>query len=96
LSTYIAPKTPTNPIPEHKLFEAACGSVDVPEIFFLDHDRLDPAVRTLCDSCPIKRECLEMGLDEPYGIWGGTTPHMREQLRGATFHVRHSKKSRKK
>lgn len=96
MTTYIAPKNPTTRIPIHLVSDAACGGVDVPEIFFLDFDRLDPAVKALCASCPIRRECLAAGLDEPYGIWGGTTPHMREKLRGAPYTVRKSKPSRAK
>lgn len=34
-------------------------------------------INTLCSSCPAKARCYEMGKDEPWGIWGGTTPDDR-------------------
>jgi hypothetical protein len=24
-----------------------------------------------CDSCPVRRECAEASVEEPYGVWGG-------------------------
>jgi MoaA/NifB/PqqE/SkfB family radical SAM enzyme len=27
-------------------------------------------VKNVCDTCPLKEECREVGKDEPYGIWG--------------------------
>jgi WhiB family redox-sensing transcriptional regulator len=39
------------------------------------------AVR-LCKSCPHLVECLSWGTyREPYGIWGGTTPSQRRDIR---------------
>lgn len=29
--------------------------------------------KALCATCPVRRECLEAGMSEPAGIWGGTT-----------------------
>jgi WhiB family redox-sensing transcriptional regulator len=39
----------------------------------------------ICDSCPVKRQCLEFAMrnGEVSGIWGGTTPEERIRvLRG--------------
>ncbi len=39
----------------------------------------------ICDSCPVKRQCLEFAIrnGEASGIWGGTTPEERiHVLRG--------------
>lgn len=33
--------------------------------------------RAVCDECAIAAECLERGLDEPDGMWGGFTPEER-------------------
>lgn len=48
-----------------------------------DNRKLDllPAERkakALCVRCPVRRECLEYGIDEDYGIWGGTLPSERK------------------
>lgn len=26
---------------------------------------------SICDECPVKLKCYEVGLDEKHGIWGG-------------------------
>ena len=41
---------------------------------------LDKA-RALCDTCEVKAECLEAGMTEEYGIWGGLSPKQRKRLR---------------
>lgn len=41
-------------------------------------------VKKICFSCPVKVECLEMILNaenDNYGIFGGTTPKERRQIR---------------
>lgn len=45
----------------------------------------DPAKR-VCDSCPVKRECLDYALAEftgtdDTGVWGGTTEMQRRAMR---------------
>lgn len=36
----------------------------------------------LCKQCPHLAECLSWGTyHEPYGIWGGTTPNHRKDIR---------------
>lgn len=41
------------------------------------------ALRTVCDACPVKAECLEYAVvNEPdWGVWAGTTPRQRAFLR---------------
>jgi WhiB family transcriptional regulator, redox-sensing transcriptional regulator len=41
------------------------------------------AIRDLCDTCPVRRECLEYALaDESLtGLWGGTTDTERRMIR---------------
>ena len=29
--------------------------------------------KQVCGACPVRRECLEFGLTEGYGLWGGYT-----------------------
>ncbi|HEX4126031.1 MAG TPA: WhiB family transcriptional regulator [Acidimicrobiales bacterium] len=41
------------------------------------------SIRQLCESCPVRRECLEFALaDESLtGLWGGTTDMERRLIR---------------
>ena len=35
--------------------------------------------KALCARCPVRKECLEYGVADEYGIWGGTLPSERKQ-----------------
>jgi WhiB family redox-sensing transcriptional regulator len=67
--------------------DAKCQHED-PELFFPTSDgsraqgQID-AARAVCDSCPVRRDCLDLALstDAKYGIWAGTTPVERRRLR---------------
>lgn len=60
-----------------------------PEWFFPDVDEMDPyeladvyaKAWLACRSCPKKQRCLEIGLWDDHGVWGGTTPEERIELR---------------
>jgi len=39
-------------------------------------------VQRVCQSCPVRSECLEWALEfEHHGWWGGTSPEQRRQIR---------------
>ncbi len=68
--------------------EGLCRDKD-PDLWFPDHDerttaygeQADEAIK-ICNVCPVKDKCLEYGLEyETYGVWGGTTPSMRREMR---------------
>lgn len=63
---------------------AACADQDT-SIFFSD---ADPEIRqalTMCNKCPIKKDCLEDAItNNEFGVWGGTTELMREQMRNGS------------
>ena len=42
-------------------------------------NHLAPA-RKICTECAVRYECLEYGLDEPWGVWGGHSPSQRRKL----------------
>ena len=63
----------------------------VPEIFFpedfapntsprIRNETIETA-REICLRCPVMAKCLKVGMFEEYGIWGGSTPQQRKQIR---------------
>jgi WhiB family redox-sensing transcriptional regulator len=65
------------------LFEhAACRAGDVdPAIFFPVRGAPVEPAKAICRTCPHTAECLQLGITEPVGIWGGTTERERRILR---------------
>lgn len=66
-----------------------CRGAD-PELFFAEKSNgqmydSDPRVReakAYCRQCPVSTQCLFTALrDHEHGVWGGTTPAEREDLR---------------
>ena len=39
--------------------------------------------KALCSDCPVQLQCLEAGMGEDYGIWGGLSPKQRHRIRKA-------------
>ena len=63
---------------------AACAEVDGDIFFPEDVGGVSTrSVVKICESCPVKDECLELALrnQHEYGIWGGLTPVQRKKLR---------------
>ena len=69
----------------HDRTDRACIGTDT-ELFFVggdDAELLEPA-RERCRRCPIIDGCLIYALTHDVdGIWGGTTPREREEIRAA-------------
>lgn len=36
--------------------------------------------KTICNVCPVWQECLDIGIKEVYGVWGGLSPQDRTPL----------------
>ena len=74
------------------LDQAACRGHD-PERFFPESGEQTKAAeaKAICASCQVRDQCLELavnaagGLDADHGVFGGTLPAERSQLRGARF-----------
>lgn len=61
----------------------ACEGQDT-NIWFEAEPEYDPAhAKAICQSCPIRQDCLTMFIREPHGIFGGLTPSQRDRLRRA-------------
>lgn len=52
--------------------ELPCRSFD-PELFFAESPADVEFAKSICQDCPIRRECLDGALArrEPWGVWGG-------------------------
>jgi WhiB family redox-sensing transcriptional regulator len=61
---------------------AICNQTD-PELFFPDPWQSAAPAKLVCSFCPVRDECLTEALNNPglQGIWAGTTPRERQQLR---------------
>lgn len=56
------------------------------EDFFPDEndplaEQREKFAKAKCAACPVRELCLEAGLGEKFGIWGGTNPKERVILR---------------
>lgn len=68
--------------------QAACQ--EHPELsWFPDEDgprtpeaaAMSAKARGVCQSCPVRVDCLEYGMEQRFGIWGGLGPSQRKRLR---------------
>lgn len=61
--------------------DIACKDVDT-NLFFSELKSKIEKAKTICNSCPVKPECLEFALNDgiEFGIFGGATPQERKQL----------------
>jgi WhiB family redox-sensing transcriptional regulator len=67
--------------------QAVCAQID-PELWFPENGQnVSPTVDATCASCPVRRECLRVGLHEPHGIWAGFRPDDRERLRARLWNA---------
>lgn len=58
--------------------------VNFPDAFFSEdkHYVWERQAKALCNSCPVRMLCLDFAVKHPqHGIWGGTTPTERKNLR---------------
>ncbi|MFY1688137.1 WhiB family transcriptional regulator [Plantactinospora sp. WMMB782] len=51
-----------------------------PELFFSDRRTDQKAAAALCVGCPARWDCLQAGLQEEHGVWGGLTELDRKQM----------------
>jgi len=67
----------------------------VPDIFFPE-DLSTPGqssmrimatdtAREICMRCPVMAKCLQVGMYEDFGIWGGATPEQRKGIKRKTL-----------
>lgn len=83
------------PVPVTEIWEwqmrAACRNLDNTMFFHPERERgsaktdRERRAKAICRSCPVIEQCLRHALrvDEPYGVWGGTSASERRALLGA-------------
>jgi WhiB family transcriptional regulator, redox-sensing transcriptional regulator len=66
---------------------AACRAFG-PQIFYTEGHgagwmsvQMVRRAKRICADCPVRADCLAASIDEPYGIWGGTTSLERRHIR---------------
>lgn len=61
----------------------ACGEPDVdPEVFYPDKGGSVDAAKAVCETCPVREQCLEYALRnrERFGVWGGASVTDRRKM----------------
>lgn len=60
---------------------AECISHD-PDTCFPENDEphLFAVAKKMCEECPVTGFCLEIGIDDKWGVWGGLDPIERHKL----------------
>jgi hypothetical protein len=58
----------------------SCTSAD-PDLFFPESGADTSYARSICKSCPVRRQCLDYALEsgQKHGIWGGMTESQRRR-----------------
>ncbi len=77
------------PIPGPWTEQALCAQAD-PDVMCPQHQSQIARAKRICAACPVQAQCLAYALTGAdtwrgitTGIWGGTTPRARTQLRQA-------------
>lgn len=51
------------------------------EAFFPERGESTREAKAVCAQCPVREACLEYGLGERFGIWGGMSERQRQRVR---------------
>lgn len=68
--------------------DALC--IEFPEVeFFPERGESTAPAKEVCARCTVRDECLEFGLHEHSGVWGGTSERQRREIRRKRESRRH-------
>lgn len=67
-------------VPPRWQLSANCIGED-PKVFFPTQGEPTDEAKTICAGCTVRDECLEFGLYEQHGIWGGLGNRARQRIR---------------
>jgi hypothetical protein len=71
---------PVLPRPPHWTEAAVCATVD-PDLFYPEKGGSVAYAKRVCATCPVKAPCLEYGIGDPHGVYGGKSAPERERIR---------------
>lgn len=82
LVVYPLPAVFADPEPGWHL-QAACYGAENPDAWYQTVGRTVPVPQVIkaCAGCPVRGECLAVGLDEEFGVFGGLLPGDRKRVR---------------
>jgi hypothetical protein len=66
--------------------KANCKGINT-ELFYMETDELaerkiqTTMIRRVCFTCPIQKACLQEGLNEKWGVWGGLSAQERFRIK---------------
>lgn len=60
--------------------KAACAGMD-PSLFYPEDSVGVSEARLVCSTCPVRRPCLDVGMGEEWGTWGGASQKARKRMR---------------
>ena len=60
--------------------EGICATRNDPDFWFSETGGNNLPAKRVCQACPVRAQCLEYGLDEKWGVWGGLGPAARKAL----------------
>jgi len=62
---------------------ATCGTLKDKDVMFPDEEDLVGVTiaKSICQLCPVRHFCLEVGWVEDHGIWGGFSSSDRQRLK---------------
>lgn len=74
-----------NPDAGEWMTQGSCARLTSTEatIYTADQPASDPrvvAAKQRCASCPVRHTCLQLGMSQPSGIWGGLTAAERKEM----------------
>jgi WhiB family redox-sensing transcriptional regulator len=66
--------------PQEWMDDAACRDID-PGLFWPGRGQNIAPATAICNACPVQAQCLDYGLGEREGIWGGRSAAQRRRIR---------------
>ena len=66
--------------------DALCAQVD-PDLWFPMPGGSNRDAKAICRRCPVQAECLEYGMTDPHGIYGGMSESERTKIRRARLRM---------
>lgn len=68
----------------HWMNDAACTMPEgvLNPLFYAEDQKLQASARRICNSCPVRDDCLEYALENriDHGMWGGVSERGRRRL----------------